>query len=334
MKNSYPLFSFYWSYLEINLTSKLYAIQFFLNTIILIILTTLLFPLAAFAQKETQDSMSNFAIMVNIAKPDTAYLGKLVRAVYKLHNTKPAQAEKIALEGFALAENAKLAHSSYVFSRMLGIIASRQNQFDKGNHYLYLALQYSNLTNNPYQTKEIAHLLAKNYKTLKKLDSVLHFKDIEGLAKERVFSLEKARVIHKLEDEIYTEEREIQLLLEENHHQLEIIERQSREEYILGAFFIVIAILAYVLFRNRRHKQQIKELKINKKFEEIAHITSHQLRAPVASILGLVSIFNKEKPEDPVNQEIVEHLNKSAQELDKMLKDVVQKTYADDDKKI
>lgn len=334
MKNSYPLFSFCKSFLEINLTRKLYAIQLLLSTIILL-------PSNIFAQNnqnhnqnDSQDSMSNFAIMVNISKPDTAYLGKLVRAVYKLHHTKPLEAQKIALEGFALAENAKLAHSSYVFSRMLGIIASRQDQFEEGNHYLNLALQYSNLTNNPYQTKEIAHLLAKNYKTLKKLDSVIHFRDIEVLAKERVFNLEKARVIHKLEDEIYTEEREIQMLLDENHHQLEIIERQSREEYILGAFFVVITILGYVLLRNRKHKQKIKELKVNKKFEEIAHITSHQLRAPVASILGLVSIFNKEKPEDPVNQEIVEHLNKSAQELDKMLKDVVKKTYEDDDKKV
>ncbi len=296
-------------------------------------LVIFLLPILSYAQQNSQDSMSNFAIMVNISKPDTAYLGKLVRTVYKIHNTKPLEAEKIALEGLLLSENAKLAHSSYVFARMLGIIASRQNQIHKGNHYLSLALFYSSLTKNPYQTKEMAHLLAKNYRSEKQLDSVVYFKDIEATAKERVYQLEKARIIHKLEDELYTEEREIQLLLEENHNQQMTIEKQYKEEYFLGAFFLIIAILAYALFRNYRQKQQIQELQVNKKFEEIAHITSHQLRAPVASILGLVSIFNKEKPEDPVNQEIVEHLGKSADDLDKMLRDVVKKTYADDKKK-
>jgi hypothetical protein len=330
MKKTYSLFSPFLAPAETfkNVTQTQIMNQFSLSMVLI-----LLFSMQIIAQENNRDSMSNFAIMVNISKPDTAYLGKLVRTVYKIHNTKPLEAEKIALEGLLLAQNANLAHSSYVFSRMLGIIASRQSKTHKGNHYLNLALSYSNRTNNPYQTKEIAHLLAKNYRAENRLDSVLYFKDIEALAKDRVFQLEKARVVHKLEEELYTEEREIQLLLEENHNQQIIIEKQSREEYILGAFLVIIAILGYVLFRNYKQKQQIQELQVNKKFEEIAHITSHQLRAPVASILGLVSIFNKEKPDDPVNQEIVQHLGKSADDLDKMLKDVVNKTYTDDNKK-
>jgi hypothetical protein len=284
------------------------------------------------AQHNDKDSMWANVVMVNTAKTDTAYLGKLVRTVYKIHNTNPQEAAEISLEGLKLAEKSQLIHTSYVFSRMLGLIAIRSNEIAKGTHYLALALSYSNLNNNPYQTQQIAHLLAKNYRSVKQLDSAFHFDDMEDLAKERIYQLEKTRALHKLEEELYTEEREIQLLLEENHKQQEVIIRQSREEYFLGAFLIVFLILAYLLFRNYRQKQVIKELQVNQKFEEIANITSHQLRAPVASILGLVSIFNKENPDDPVNKEIVQHLGKSAQELDKMLKDVVEKTYKEEDK--
>jgi hypothetical protein len=282
------------------------------------------------AQDHAHDSMFSGVVMVNTSKTDTAYLGNLVRTVYKIHQQNPEQAAKISLEGLKLAEKSQLVHTSYVFARMLGIIATRKKQLPQGNYYLGLALSYSNVNNNPYQTQQIAHLLSRNYRNSKHLDSALYFKDIESTAKERIYQLEIARAIHKLEEYIYTDEREIQLLLEENHKQQEVINKQSLEEYILGAFLVIFLVLGYLLFRNYQQRQKIKELSVNKKFEEIANITSHQLRAPVASILGLVSIFNKDDINDPVNKEVVQHLDKSAHELDKMLKEVVEKTYRDD----
>lgn len=330
MQHLYPIVSLFFSFIRMICFGKTFLLKLFVSKSYLFLL---IYSSPIIAQENTQDSMSNFAMMVNISKPDTAYLGKLVRTVYKIHNTKPVEAANIALEGLLLAENAKLAHSSYVFSRMLGIIASRQNDFSKGNYYLNLALMYSNQTNNPYQNREITHLLAKNYLNTKKLDSVIHFKDLKELAQERIFKIEKDNIVHKLEEELYTEEHEIKLLLEENHQQQEIIKQQSREEYILGAFFVVIAVLSYVLYRNYKHKQKIKELQVNKKFEEIADITSHKLRRPVASILGLMNIFNKEKFDDPENKEILNHLDKSAKELDSMLKEIMNKTYVEEQKK-
>lgn len=60
----------------------------------------------------------------------------------------------------------------------------------------------------------------------------------------------------------------------------------------------------------------------NKYLEEFAFITSHNLRAPVARILGLTGIFNREDVSDPLNLELIDNLEKSAQLLDEVIKDL------------
>jgi PAS domain S-box-containing protein len=63
-------------------------------------------------------------------------------------------------------------------------------------------------------------------------------------------------------------------------------------------------------------------LEQNKYLEEFAFITSHNLRAPVARILGLTGIFNRKSMEDPLNLELVNNLEKSAHLLDEVIKDI------------
>ena len=53
----------------------------------------------------------------------------------------------------------------------------------------------------------------------------------------------------------------------------------------------------------------------NKALEEYAFITAHNLRAPLASILGLVNLTSKIKFSDE-EKVILEHLQLSAEKLD------------------
>ena len=60
-----------------------------------------------------------------------------------------------------------------------------------------------------------------------------------------------------------------------------------------------------------KNEKKIAEEKIktqNKKLLEIAFLQSHQIRRPVADILGLISIFNFDDPCDPENMEILTRL--------------------------
>jgi PAS domain S-box-containing protein len=63
-------------------------------------------------------------------------------------------------------------------------------------------------------------------------------------------------------------------------------------------------------------------LRKNHYLEQFAFITSHNLRAPVANMLGLASLYNAEDPADPVNRSIIEHFTQSAQRLDGIIQDL------------
>ncbi len=64
----------------------------------------------------------------------------------------------------------------------------------------------------------------------------------------------------------------------------------------------------------------------NQKLKDIAWIQSHKVRAPVASIMGLIQLFNKENPQDPMNGEVLDGISEAAETLDKVIKEINAKT--------
>ena len=63
----------------------------------------------------------------------------------------------------------------------------------------------------------------------------------------------------------------------------------------------------------------------NKKMNKYAFMNAHKLRAPIASILGLINLFGKEITEDD-KKAMVRMLKESAQKLDNVvheIKDVI-----------
>jgi PAS domain-containing protein len=67
----------------------------------------------------------------------------------------------------------------------------------------------------------------------------------------------------------------------------------------------------------------------NKRLREIAYITSHSLRAPLANILGLASILDTHDFANPMNASIIDHLVISAEHLDTRIKEIVQQTTSE-----
>ncbi|SFE50846.1 ATP-binding protein [Thermoflexibacter ruber] len=58
--------------------------------------------------------------------------------------------------------------------------------------------------------------------------------------------------------------------------------------------------------------------------EQFSFIISHNLRAPVARIQGLINIFNQEKIEDNFNKQVLTHIFQSAQSLDTVISDLTE----------
>lgn len=64
----------------------------------------------------------------------------------------------------------------------------------------------------------------------------------------------------------------------------------------------------------------------NEKLREVAWIQSHKVRAPLAKLMGLVQMLSTKTVQDPSGLRILDYINASAEELDLVVKEVVQKS--------
>lgn len=84
-----------------------------------------------------------------------------------------------------------------------------------------------------------------------------------------------------------------------------------------------------IYFRNvtDQKKQILKIEKQNEQLKEIAHIQSHEVRAPLARILGLVNLLQEEELE-PTKEipSLLKEIGSSANELDSLIRKIVRKT--------
>ncbi len=80
------------------------------------------------------------------------------------------------------------------------------------------------------------------------------------------------------------------------------------------------------LVESKRNEEDLADH--TKRLQDIASISSHNIRRPVATILGLTSLFDTKNMDNPLNKEIMEHLETTAVELDDVIHIIVEKTAA------
>lgn len=64
----------------------------------------------------------------------------------------------------------------------------------------------------------------------------------------------------------------------------------------------------------------------NEKLFEIAFLQSHQVRRPVANLIGIGELFNYKDPCDPLNVELMQKMKACVKELDGVIAEIVEKT--------
>ncbi|MHB8205867.1 PAS domain S-box protein [Mucilaginibacter sp.] len=65
----------------------------------------------------------------------------------------------------------------------------------------------------------------------------------------------------------------------------------------------------------------------NERLRNIASLSSHELRRPVATMLGLINIIDRENFNNPENMEIINHLQVVGNEIDDVIRLIVNKTF-------
>ncbi len=73
-------------------------------------------------------------------------------------------------------------------------------------------------------------------------------------------------------------------------------------------------------------QNELRIMHQNEQLMDIAQINAHEIRRPVASILGLIQLFNKETIEDETNRELITYLEAATMELDNVIRRIVDKT--------
>ncbi len=70
-------------------------------------------------------------------------------------------------------------------------------------------------------------------------------------------------------------------------------------------------------------------IKQNEQLRNIASLSSHELRRPVASMLGLMNIMDRENFDNPDNAQIIEHMFTVTKEIDEVIHQIVNNTFID-----
>ena len=141
------------------------------------------------------------------------------------------------------------------------------------------------------------------------------------------YSLMKYRERKLLEDKLVLEAKveertkEIQMKTEEIQAQNEEILAQAEEIQGINENLEMLV------------KQRTAELeKKNQALEEYAFINAHKLRSPVASILGLLNLLSKADTKEEDSRVIRQHLHRSAEKLDEVVRSITEAIEKADNK--
>jgi len=100
----------------------------------------------------------------------------------------------------------------------------------------------------------------------------------------------------------------------------------------------LVLLLAFFIYRNYNTQKKYNRLLSKEKARHIAHmkaqdnvlsaiadIQAHKVRGPLATMMGLVQLFNHDDFADPINKEVVDGLDIVSKRLDTIVKEVIYK---------
>ncbi len=97
----------------------------------------------------------------------------------------------------------------------------------------------------------------------------------------------------------------------------------SLSHWVNGDEKFYCGIIRDITERKNAEEEQLSHIK---KLSEIAYLQSHQVRAPIASILGLINLIDFENPTTDQNIEVINNLKKTSTMCDLVIKKIVDKT--------
>ena len=173
--------------------------------------------------------------------------------------------------------------------------------------------------------KEANLLLYGIYKSLRNHEKALLHLETANSVEDSVHHADQASVSFAVQSRHDWEKKHAHVA-SLHHGASQKLTRYAQQKYWLTGALAVLAALVYLAIRNVRQERKIGELLLKQRMSELAHLNAHKIRGPVASILGLVSLYNRINTNDKFNAVVIDHIDTSARQLDLMIHEVADKT--------
>jgi len=214
----------------------------------------------------------------------------------------------------------------------LGRVYIKQKDYTNAVGYLQKALAISQKTGALDDEKDTWSALSNAYEQMnqpaKAFESYRHYITI----RDSVYNIAKANEFTRQELDFSYKNKQLADKLNYDKN----IARQQMITYTSVIGIVLVLLLTFFIYRNYIIQKKYNELLSREKkrhlahieaqdnvLTDIAHIQSHEVRGPVATILGLVQLFNHDDPTDPVNKEVIDGLAIVTEKLDTVVKEVI-----------
>jgi tetratricopeptide (TPR) repeat protein len=193
---------------------------------------------------------------------------------------------------------------------------------EKGMAYLDTALQISQKIKEPYRQMEVYQSMYDCYLSTQNYKEALACTNRVSSLRDSLKMAENLRLIGdmQLKYETVKKDQEI-LVLNQSGETKNLTIMWVLVSSISFLALCVILLFQYITIRRKNkaihHKNQI----LNEALLKIAHIQSHEVRKPLASILGLMNVFKEQNYE--VGKEELLMVETSTQELDEKIRDII-----------
>jgi len=204
----------------------------------------------------------------------------------------------------------------------LGEALYYMGQPDKGLAYLNKALDITKKINEPYRQMEVYQSMYNCYLSTQNYKEALTASNNVASVRDSLQLVKSVRQTADMQLKYETVKKDQQIFILNQSAQtknLTII-------LVLVSSFVflvlcVVLMFQYLVIRRKNKAIRNKNQILNETMLKIAHIQSHEVRKPLASILGLMNVFKAQNYE--VGKDELLMVETSTQELDEKIRDII-----------
>jgi signal transduction histidine kinase len=227
----------------------------------------------------------------------------------------------------------------------------RKNDFPKAIDAVLKSIEVSKKNSYRDKTKESYGILHEIYEAQHDYKNALYFYKLFNLYQDSIFSEDKLQYIENLKVNYETERvaRENEILKKDT--ELKDARLSEQRSFTIGLSLAIVSLLALLTvfyFNNRQRKRtnlilsvynqslekqvetrtqelvntNLELIRQNSQLEQFGYIIAHNLRAPVARMLGLANLVKSSHFKLPDDQIILDKIQYSAHDLDTIIHDL------------